>query len=159
MTGADVGTPDRDALTTAVMALHTAVDGWAAGVVAAADAHPGDAGRAVELPALGEAEEAFDQAFDGFHEAASRVLGIDDGDVDDLEDGSVDPADAVGVELYATVTGAGVGEPVVIVDGASEQVVAALEAAGYQVTGWGVSLVPVRTFGGPDEPADDEGPA
>ena len=148
--------PDRDALAVSLIALHAAVDGWAAGVVAAADAHPGDAERAVELPALGEAEEAFDQAFDGFHEAASRVLGIDDGDVDDLEDGPVDPGDAVGVELYATVTGAGTGEPVVIVDDAGEQVVAALEAAGYEVTGWGVTLVPVRTLG---EPADDGSPA
>lgn len=149
---------DRDALTTAVMELHAAVDGWAAGVVAAADAHPGAPERAVEEAGLGLAEDAFDDAFTSFHDAASRVLGLDDEEDDDLADAD-DAGEAVGVQLYATVVGTGDGDPVVLVDAASEQIVAALEAAGYEVPEWSVSIVPVQGLAEAaddlDEPDDD----
>ncbi len=147
-----MATTDRDALAVAVLALHEALDGWAAGVVAAADAHPDDPDRAVEQPGLGLAEEVFDTAFDGFHEAASAVLGITDED-DDAEP-RPDDADAVGVQLYATVVGDGVGEPVVLVDQAGEQVIAALEAAGFEVPEWSVSIVPVQVFD--DDDTEDD---
>ncbi|MCW2614064.1 MAG: hypothetical protein JWN08_1058 [Frankiales bacterium] len=150
---------DRDALTTAVMELHAAVDGWAAGVVAAADAHPGAPERAVEEAGLGLAEDAFDDAFTAFHDAASRVLGLEDDEDDDLLEAE-DSGEAVGVQLYATVVGVGTGDPVVLVDAASEQVVAALEAAGYDVPEWSVSIVPVQGVADPLDADDDtEDPA
>ena len=153
----------RDALTTAVMALHAAVDGWAAAVMAAADAHPGSPDDAVEEPALGAAEDAWDDALDAFHDAAADVLGVhDDEDDDEVLDDLLtagDPAEAVGVQLYATVVGAGDGDPLLLVDGAGEKVVEALEAAGYEVPEWGVSIVPVQDLsaqGTDDDGADDE---
>ena len=151
MTAAD------DALTTAVLALHTALDGWADAVRTAAAEHPGDPEAAVESAGLGEAEQAWDDAFDEFHGAAGRVLGVaasDDDEDDDEPLPDADPEDAVGVELYATVTGSGEGEPLFLLDAASEQVVAALEAAGWTVPEWGVRLVPVERLAD-DEDSDD----
>ena len=65
--------PDRDALVTAVLALHTALDEWADAVRAAADAHPGDPERALGQPALGAAEDAWHEALDAFSGAAGTV--------------------------------------------------------------------------------------
>ena len=149
-----------DALTTAVLALHTALDGWADAVRAAAAEHPGDPDAAVGSAGLGEAEQAWDDAFDDFHGAAGRVLGVggDGDDADDLDDAleDADPDEAVGVELYATVTGPGEGEPLLLVDAASEQVVAALEAAGFTVPEWGVRLVPVERLSDEDDLAEED---
>lgn len=146
--------PDRDALVTAVLAVHTALDDWADAVRTAADAHPGDPEGALGQPALGAAEDAWRRALDAFTGAAGSVLGLpdedDEDDDDDLLAADADPDDAVGVELYATVTGAGEGDPLLLVDAEGEQLVAALEAAGWLVPEWGVRLVPV------EELADDE---
>ncbi|MCW2716078.1 MAG: hypothetical protein JWN88_3125 [Frankiales bacterium] len=151
---------DRDALAVAVLAAHEALDAWAAAVREAADAHPADPDSATEAPALGAAEEAWDGAFDAFHEAAGRVLGYGD-EIDELAEEALDdldrdPEDAVGVELYATVTGAGNGEPLLLVDAEGEKLVEALEAAGFEVPEWGVRLVPVEDLSADDSLLDGD---
>lgn len=153
MAAPELDPADRDALTTSVMELHAALDAWAAAIVAAAEAHPGDPERAVEQPGLGLAEDGWDAAFDRFQEAAAQVLDVELDDDDGLTV-LADPAQSVGVALYATVTGSGGGDPVVLVDAAGEQVVASLEAAGYEVPAWSVRIVPVE--GLHDDDADDE---
>ena len=156
MTGQTGTAPDRDALTTSVMELRAALDAWAAAILAAADAHPGDPDSAVEEPALGVAEDGWDNAFDAFQEAAAAVLDVElDDDGEDL-DLQADPAESVGVALYATVTGPGAGDPVVLVDAAGEQVVAALEAVGFEVPEWSVRIVPVEGLHLADDLAADE---
>ena len=164
-----MSTPDdtaaRDGLATAVLALHTALDTWAAAVVGAADRQTGDVPAEAD-PELAEAEQAWYPAVDAFHVAAGRVLGIEpdeddlDTDDDELEEDEEDEEEAVGVELYATVTGTGDGDPLLVVDGAGEQVIEALEAAGFVVPEWGVRLVPVQDLGEDedDETDDEEGP-
>ena len=160
-----MSTPDdtaaRDGLATAVLALHTALDAWAAAVVGAADRQTGDVPAEAD-PELAEAEQAWYPAVDAFHVAAGRVLGVepdeDDLDTDD-DEVDEDEEDAVGVELYATVTGTGTGDgdPLLVVDGAGEQVIEALEAAGFVVPEWGVRLVPVQDLGEDDEDDEEDG--
>jgi len=156
------GAADRDALAVAVLAAHEALDAWAGAVRETANAHPGDPDSATEAPELGVAEDAWDDAFDAFHGAAGRVLGFDEDD-DELDDDELDglerdPEDAVGVELYATVTGGGVGEPLLLVDAEGEKLIAALETAGFVVPEWGVRLVPVEDLSADGSLVDgDEG--
>jgi hypothetical protein len=148
------GGADRDALAVALLATHEALDAYSAAVLAAADAHPGDPDGAADDPQLESAQDAFLDAHRAFHEVSDRVLGLEQEPDDDLTDLEHDPADAVGIELYATVVGRGEGEPLLIIDAEGERVVTALEQAGFEVPEWGVRLVPVEHLD--DETEDDD---